>query len=108
MTRIRASLTYANVIATVALFLALGGGAYAALKLPKNSVGSKQIKKNAVTSKKGKNGSLLPGHFRAGLVPAGPAGERGPQGLPGEKGAKGDNGDTGPRGPGSMSFDGQF
>jgi hypothetical protein len=40
LTRIRAGLTYANVIATLALFIALGGGAYAAFKLPKGSVGS--------------------------------------------------------------------
>jgi hypothetical protein len=41
-------LTYANVMATVAMFIALGGGAYAAVKLPANSVGTKQIKKNGV------------------------------------------------------------
>jgi hypothetical protein len=43
----RERLSYANVIATVALFVALGGGAYAA-KVAKNSVGASQIKKNAV------------------------------------------------------------
>src|SRR4051794_13795005 len=37
VSKIRSALTYANVMATVAVFLALGGGAYAALKLPKNS-----------------------------------------------------------------------
>jgi hypothetical protein len=35
--------TYANVIATLALFLALGGVAYGAFHLPKNSVKSKNI-----------------------------------------------------------------
>ena len=35
---IRNRLTYANVMATVALFIALGGVSYAAVKLPKNSV----------------------------------------------------------------------
>ncbi len=40
--------TYASVTATLALFVALGGGAYAATALPANSVGAKQIKKNAV------------------------------------------------------------
>lgn len=45
-------LTYANVVGTLALFIALGGVGYAAAKLPKNSVGSAQIKKNAVTSSK--------------------------------------------------------
>jgi hypothetical protein len=43
MRRIRSHLTYANVIATIALFLALGGLSYAAFHLPKNSVKSKNI-----------------------------------------------------------------
>ena len=45
--RIRSRLTYANVVASIAVFLALGGGAFA-LTLPKNSVGPRQIKKNGV------------------------------------------------------------
>ena len=39
----RRHLTYANLMATVAVFLVLGGGAYAAFHLPKNSVRSKNI-----------------------------------------------------------------
>ena len=58
MKRLRPRLTYANVIATLALFLALGGGAYAATQLPKNSVGAKQLKKNAVTAAKIKDGAV--------------------------------------------------
>ena len=49
--KITGRLSYANVLATVAVFLALGGGAYA-LSLPRNSVGTKQIKKHAVTKPK--------------------------------------------------------
>jgi hypothetical protein len=45
-------MSYANVVATLALFLAISGVGYAATKLPKNSVGSKQLKKNAVTAAK--------------------------------------------------------
>ena len=52
LARLASRLTYANVMATVAVFLALGGGAYAALELPKNSVGTKQLKNHAVTPKK--------------------------------------------------------
>jgi len=48
----------ALVIALIALFVAMGGTGYAALKLPRNSVGTKQLKKNAVTGSKVKNGSL--------------------------------------------------
>lgn len=47
----RARLSYANVMATVAAFLALGGGAYAALSLPANSVTSREIARNAVKAK---------------------------------------------------------
>jgi hypothetical protein len=56
--KIRSSLTYANVMATIAVFLAVSGGAYAAVTLPRNSVGSRQLKRNAVSSSKIKNGSL--------------------------------------------------
>jgi hypothetical protein len=45
-------------MATIAVFLGLGGGAYAALTLPKNSIGPKQIKKNAVRSGEVKNNAL--------------------------------------------------
>src|SRR5262245_26178218 len=43
MHRIGHQLTYANVMATLAVFLVLGGGAYAAFHLPKNSVRSRNI-----------------------------------------------------------------
>jgi hypothetical protein len=52
------SASYANVMATIAVFIALGGSAYAATQLPARSVGSKQIKANAVTGTKVKNHSL--------------------------------------------------
>ena len=57
--RLRPRLSYANVISTLALFLVLGGGAYAAVTLPANSVGNKQLKTDAVTSKKVKNRTLV-------------------------------------------------
>src|SRR3954447_2729045 len=81
--KLRPGLTYGNVIATLALFLALGGGAYAALKLPKNSVGAKQIKSNAVRSAEVKPGSLLANDFKAGQVPRGRQGVRGLRGMSG-------------------------
>jgi hypothetical protein len=48
----RERLSYANVMATIAVFLALGGGAFAAVKLKKNSVKTKNIKDGAVTKPK--------------------------------------------------------
>jgi hypothetical protein len=76
----------------MALFIAVGGTSYAAVKLPRNSVGGAQIKKNAVTSAKVKNGSLRKSDFKASDVPVG---RTGAQGLPGPKGDKGDKGDKG-------------
>lgn len=54
---LRARATYANVMATVAVFLALGGGAYA-ITLKKNSVKAKQIAKGAVGTSEAKNDAL--------------------------------------------------
>jgi hypothetical protein len=74
MRKLRGRLTYANVMATIAVFIALGGASYAATqKLPKNSVGTKQLKKNAVTGAKVKNGTLTGAQINAstlGTVPS--------------------------------------
>lgn len=45
---IRARLTFANVMASAAVFIALGGASYAAVSLPKNSVGSKQLRAHSI------------------------------------------------------------
>jgi hypothetical protein len=79
----RRHLTFANVIALIALFVALGGGAYAAMKVKPNSVGTKQLKNNAVNSDKVKDGSLSKGDFANGQLPAGKTGPQGPQGPAG-------------------------
>ena len=50
--RLRAKLTYSNVIASIALFAALSGVAVAANNLPRHSVGPKQLKRGAVTAAK--------------------------------------------------------
>jgi hypothetical protein len=93
---VRRHLTYANVAATLALFLALGGAAYAATQLPKNSVGTKQLKKGAVTAAKinKKTRNALKGD----PGPAGPQGKTGKTGKTGAKGATGPQGKTGPAG----------
>jgi hypothetical protein len=96
-------LSYANVMATIAVFIALGGGAYAATALPKNSVGAPQLRNDAVSSAKVKNGSLQRSDFRtADLVklrgPVGPKGADGAAGAAGAPGAKGDRGERGEKG----------
>lgn len=69
----RPQLNYANVIATIALFVALGGAAVAA-GLPKNSVGTNQIKRNAVTAAKIKRGAVTSGKIAPQAVTAGKLG----------------------------------
>ena len=63
-----AKLSFANVMATVAVFIALGGGAYAATQLPNNSVGTKQLKNSAVTTPKIKNGAVTTPKIKNGAV----------------------------------------
>ena len=89
---------YADVVATMALFLALGGSAYAATKLPADSVGAKELKHDAVSSEEVKDRSLLERDFKAGQLPAGPQGKPGEVGDKGEQGAPGPTGDSGPVG----------
>src|SRR5215218_230630 len=98
MARILDKLTYANVVATLALFVALGGASYAATQLPKNSVGSKQLKKDAVTGPKIAKGAVTKAKLGADAKATltGPAGPAGPKGDLGPTGPKGDQGPLGP------------
>lgn len=77
---LRSRLTYANAVATLALVLAIGGGTvYAAIRLGKDSVHSRNIAKgavkksdlgkNAVTSPKVKDGAIKAGDIAAGVIP---------------------------------------
>jgi hypothetical protein len=88
----------AMAVAFVALLMALGGTSYAVVALPANSVGKKQLRKNAVTSVKVKNGALLRRDFKPGQIPAGPRGPTGPTGPAGPAGASGAQGPPGPAG----------
>jgi hypothetical protein len=102
---LRARLTYANVISTIALFCALAGGAYAANLLPPKSVGTAQLKKNAVTSPKVKDGTLQKKDFKPGQLPAGQQGPRGEAGPRGAEGPRGEQGVAGQRGPSNAYYD---
>src|SRR6185312_451281 len=73
--------SFANVMSCLALFVALGGASYAAVSLPNNSVGAKQIKRAAIDNSKVKKGSLLKSSFKSGQLP------KGARGLKGVKGA---------------------
>ena len=93
--RLRGRLSYANVTASLALFIALGGTGYAAVTLPRNSVGSAQLRSNAVGTKEIRRGAVRSGDIRNRTIrlsdlatstrkslrgtpgPAGPAGKDG-------------------------------
>jgi hypothetical protein len=108
MSSLQPALTFANVTSCVALFLALGGTGYAAVTLPRNSVGAKQIKAGAVDSSKVKDGALVAGDFKAGQLPAGAKGDAGPKGDTGASGANGERGAQGLAGTdGTDGTDGQ-
>jgi hypothetical protein len=101
MKRLQGKLTYSNVMVTVLAFVVLAGGtAYAANEiLPKGSVGTKQIKKEAVTPSKLSKAS------KAALTgPVGPKGATGATGPQGTKGDKGEKGDQGLRGPSNAYY----
>jgi hypothetical protein len=73
LTAVRQRLTYSNVIATMALFLALGGVAVAA-GLPKNSVGPRQLKRGAVTAAKIRKQAVTTAKLANGAVTIGKLG----------------------------------
>ena len=80
---VRGRLSYANVMSTIGVFVALGGTSYAVTQLPRDSVGASQIKRNAVRSPEIQNGSLRLGDFGASTRNAlrGQTGETGPPGA---------------------------
>ena len=68
LTRLRSKFTYANVMATVAVFLMLTGIGYAVAALPKKSVGPKQLKNGAVRTKKIKQNAVNASKIKTGSV----------------------------------------
>lgn len=72
----------AHHLSLIALFLALGGTSYAAITLPADSVGTRELKRNAVT-----------------LAKIGPSTRRALRGQTGEQGPQGPVGPRGPAGP---------
>ncbi len=94
-------------VACLALLVALGGTSVATVSqlVPRNSVGTAQIRNIAVTrpklrnsavnSAKVANRSLLAVDFARGQLPLGPAGPAGPQGPTGPGGAAGPPGASG-------------
>lgn len=68
MKRPLSRLSYANVVSTLCLFLLLGGGALAAAKLAKNSVGPRQLKAGAVHTAKIANEAVTAAKIKRGTI----------------------------------------
>ena len=87
----RRHLTYANVMATIAVFLGLGGSSYAVVKIT-----GKEVKNGSLTGVDIKNGSLSGLDIRnRSLHALDFADGELPQGQPGPQGAQGPKGDPG-------------
>jgi hypothetical protein len=101
LARLARQLTYANVVASLALFLVLGGGsAYAAKRL----IGGREIARDAITSAKVRDGSLTSADVRDGSLTAkdfkhGVLSGSAANGANGSDGAAGSTGTPGPAGP---------
>ena len=106
----RIRLSYANVVASLALFAALGGSSHAAVSITSNQVrdgtlSGRDVRNASLTGQDVRDQSLLARDFKAGHLPAGPNGDTGrpgPKGDPGEPGRagpQGEQGTTGPPGP---------
>ena len=68
------------------------------MQLKRSAVAAGKIRRDAITTAKVKDGTLLAQDFEAGALPAGPTGPAGPKGLAGADGARGPKGDTGAQG----------
>lgn len=91
----------ALVIACIALALSLGGVGYAATDLPKNSVGSAQLRKGSVRPSKLSHATiaLISRQTKRSGGSRGSDGAKGDTGAKGPKGATGATGVQGPAGP---------
>lgn len=93
--RLQSKLSYANVVATLALFIALGGTSYAALTLPRDSVGSAQIRARAVGSSELRSRVVSSRHIRdrsVALRDISTSARGALRGATGPQGAKGESG----------------
>jgi hypothetical protein len=96
VSRLWSRLTYANVLATIAVFISLGGSSYAVLRItgknvPRNALTGADI--TGLTTRDIRDRSLLRRDFKKGQLLRGRRGRRGLQGV---KGDKGDQGVPGP------------
>ena len=88
MRRLHEHISYANVMATLAVFIALGGSAYAVAQLPRNSVGAAQIKRSAVGTSELRDRTVRLGDISVSA----------------RRSLRGAKGDPGPAGPAGVTY----
>lgn len=101
MSRLRSRITYANVTATMALFIALGGTSYAVSQLPRNSVGARQVRAGAIGASEIRSRAVRSDELRnrsVALRDISLGARRSLRGVPGPPGPQG------PPGPAATAF----
>ena len=101
MRKLRPHLTYANAMATTAVFIALGGTSYAVTRLPRDSVGSAQIRSGAVGPSELRARAVSSRAIRDRSVGLRDLSRRTRSAL---RGAKGEPGPQGPAGASAITF----
>lgn len=97
--KLRSKLSYANVTATLALFVALGGSAYAGLRIGSaevvdGSILGRDIAKETITGRNTKTGTIDGSDIRDGSLLTADIARTAREAIKGEKGEKGDKGDS--------------
>jgi hypothetical protein len=95
---------YANITATLALFVALGGTATAAVTLPRDSVTAREIAKNAVGSSEIRPEAVRSSELEDETIALGDLADRTRRELQGAQGPAGPAGPAGPSGTSEARF----
>lgn len=103
MRRLTPHLTYSNTMATVAVFIALGGTSYAA-GLGRNTVGPSQIRSKAVGTSELKSRAVTASKIRPGAITTSRLSRSVRESLRGVTGPAGPQGAAGPTGPSGTTY----
>jgi hypothetical protein len=101
--QMRKRLTYGNVVSSLALFIALGGTSYA-LTLPRNSVGSQQIRGGAVRASEVRSGAVRSSEVKNRSLGVRDLSTTARRALRGQTGVAGPSGPSGPAGPSGVTY----
>lgn len=101
MRALRQRLSYANFMATIAVFIALGGTSWAVTQLPRNSVGATQIRSRAVGPSELRSRAVSSRSIRDATIGVRDLSRQARSTL---RGVKGDAGPAGPAGASGITF----